>query len=70
MNGGDAMTVAMILEVPGVAEAQYAIARRMLGAALQLGNLVPVVPPAAPAAAPLEGDAAAGDPTWEDAAWQ
>jgi hypothetical protein len=70
MDGGDAMTVAMMVEVPGTTEAQAATARRMLGAALQLGNLVHVAPPAAPAAAPLVADAADGEPTWEDAEWQ
>jgi hypothetical protein len=67
MNGGDEMSVAMILDLPGVSEAQYAIARGMLGAAMQPGNLFLVVPPAA---APLVADAEDGDPTWEDAEWQ
>jgi hypothetical protein len=66
MDGGDAMTVAMIVEVPGVTEEPNVTVWRMLGAPLHLGNLVPVVPPAAP----LIVDAADGEPTWEDAAWQ
>jgi hypothetical protein len=70
MDGGDAMTVAMILELPGVPASQHAIARGLLGAALQLGDSVHIVPPAKPAAAPLVADAADGDPTWEDAEWQ
>ncbi|MDQ3514529.1 MAG: hypothetical protein M3462_12905 [Chloroflexota bacterium] len=39
------MTVAMILELPGVTEAQYATARGMLGDALPPGNLVHVAGP-------------------------
>ena len=60
------MTVAMIVAVPGATEAPNVTAWRMLGAPLHLGNLVQVVPPAAP---PIV-DASDGEPTWEDAAWQ
>lgn len=42
------MAVALILDLPGVTEAQYATARGMLGEALQPGNLVH-------AAGPTEG---------------
>ena len=41
------MTVAMILDLPGVTDAQYATARAALGAALQPGNLVHVAGPTA-----------------------
>lgn len=39
------MAVAMILDLPGVTEAQYATARGMLGESLQPGNLVHVAGP-------------------------
>jgi hypothetical protein len=39
------MTVAMILDLPGVTDTQYATARGMLGAALQPGNLIHVAGP-------------------------
>jgi hypothetical protein len=60
------MTVAMILEVSDVMEARNLTAWGILGMPVQPGMLVPVVPLAAPPAA----DAADGEPTWEDAAWQ
>ncbi len=41
------MPVALILDLPGVTEAQYATARGMLGEALQPGNLVHVAGPTA-----------------------
>jgi len=40
------MVVALILDLPGVTDAQYATARAMLGEALQPGNLVHVAGPA------------------------
>lgn len=40
------MAIAVIFDLPGVTEAQYATARRMLGEALQPGNLVHVAGPA------------------------
>ena len=39
------MAVAVIMDLPGVTEAQYATARGMLGEALQPGNLVHVAGP-------------------------
>lgn len=39
------MAVALILDLPGVTEGQYATARGMLGEALQPGNLVHVAGP-------------------------
>ena len=39
------MAVALILDLPGVTEAQYASARGMLGEVLQPGNLVHVAGP-------------------------
>ena len=39
------MAVAVIFELPGVTEAQYATARGMLGEALQPGNLVHLAGP-------------------------
>ena len=41
------MAVAMMLDLPGVTEAQYATAREVLGAALPPGNLVHVAGPTA-----------------------
>ena len=39
------MAIAVILDLPGVSEAQYATARGMLGEALQPGNLLHVAGP-------------------------
>ena len=39
------MAVAVIMDLPGVTEAQYATARGMLGEALQPGNLIHVAGP-------------------------
>jgi hypothetical protein len=39
------MAVALILDLPGVTEAQYRTARELLGEALQPGNLVHVAGP-------------------------
>jgi quinol monooxygenase YgiN len=39
------MAVAMILDLPGVTETQYATAREMLGEALQPGNLLHLAGP-------------------------
>jgi len=64
------MTLAMIVNVPGVTEAPGVTAWRMLGAPLHLVTLGRVVPAAAPAAATSGAAAADGEPTWEDAAWQ
>jgi hypothetical protein len=41
------VAVAMVLDLPGVTEAQYATARGMLGMALPPGNLVHVAGPTA-----------------------
>lgn len=41
------MAIAMVLDLPGVTEAQYATAREVLGAALPPGNLVHVAGPTA-----------------------
>jgi hypothetical protein len=41
------MAVALVLDLPGVTEAQYATARGILGTALQPGNLVHVAGPTA-----------------------
>jgi hypothetical protein len=70
MNGGDAMTVTMILAMPGVADAPDVTAQRMLSAALQWEYLVRVVRPAEPVAATSDTAGVDGEPTWEDAAWQ
>jgi hypothetical protein len=47
MDGGDKMTVAMILDLPGVTHSQYETVRGMLGEALQPGSLVHVAGPTA-----------------------
>ncbi|HEX5167392.1 MAG TPA: hypothetical protein VFV93_18430 [Thermomicrobiales bacterium] len=46
-DGGGQVAVAMMLDLPGVTEAQYVTAREALGTALPLGNLVHVAGPTA-----------------------
>jgi hypothetical protein len=64
------MSVAMFLAMSGGADAPSATTWETVGTPVRLWTLVPVVPPGASAAAPLVVEAAAGEPTWEDAAWQ
>jgi hypothetical protein len=45
VNGGDKMKVAMVLDLPGVTDTQYAIARSMLGDSLQPGSMLHVAGP-------------------------
>jgi hypothetical protein len=64
------MTVAIVLDVPGVTEAPIVVAQGILATPLQLGNLLQVVPPSEPRAVRLNVGVADDDCTWEDAEWQ
>jgi quinol monooxygenase YgiN len=46
-NGGGQVAIAIMLDLPGVTEAQYAAAREVLGVAPPPGNLVHVAGPTA-----------------------
>jgi hypothetical protein len=63
IDGGDKMTVGMILDFPGVTDADYSTAWRLQGAAAHVGNLFHLVPPVEPGAALFFADAADAEPT-------